>query len=57
MWTVIAIAFVFILWAPYGFGQTPCLYNPVTGRYQLCYHVTAGGTCAHFGAVCTYGDR
>lgn len=30
----------------------PCLFNPATNSYQLCYHLTAGGQCAHFGAAC-----
>ncbi|MDX1913979.1 MAG: hypothetical protein SFU55_00215 [Methylophilus sp.] len=29
-----------------------CLYNPATQAYQVCYHVTAGGQCAHFGSPC-----
>lgn len=36
-----------------GMNKTPCMFNPQNDRYQACYHVTAGGTCAHFGSVCT----
>ena len=30
-----------------------CMFNPSNSRYETCYHVTAGGTCAHFGSICT----
>lgn len=35
------------------YQKTPCMYNPATQQYQECYHVTADGRCAHFGAICT----
>jgi len=34
------------------FASEPCLYNPKSGFYQTCYHVTAGGECVHFGENC-----
>jgi hypothetical protein len=30
-----------------------CMFNPSNSRYETCYHVTAGGECAHFGTICT----
>ena len=32
--------------------KNQCLYNPATQAYQVCYHITAGGQCAHFGSPC-----
>lgn len=32
--------------------KNQCLYNPAAQAYQVCYHITAGGQCAHFGPPC-----
>ncbi len=33
-------------------GNGDCYYNPSTDSYQICYHVTAGGQCVHWGPPC-----
>lgn len=32
------------------YASQPYMYNPATGATQKCFHVTAAGTCAHYGA-------
>ncbi|NVJ61886.1 MAG: hypothetical protein HWE27_15960 [Gammaproteobacteria bacterium] len=34
-------------------NRNSCLFNPSNNRYETCFHVTAGGSCAHFGSACT----
>ena len=34
-------------------SDDPCMFNPQNNRYQTCFHVTADGSCAHFGFICT----
>jgi hypothetical protein len=29
-----------------------CMFNPQTNAMQECFHITAGGQCAHYGAPC-----
>lgn len=33
-------------------SRAPCLYDPGSETYKECFHVTADGKCAHFGAAC-----
>jgi hypothetical protein len=33
-------------------GNGTCRFNPATGRYQMCYHIGANGTCYHWGGGC-----
>tara|TARA_B100000242_G_scaffold196084_1_gene141619 strand:- start:8008 stop:8247 length:240 start_codon:yes stop_codon:yes gene_type:complete len=34
-------------------NNQPCMYNAQANAYQTCFHITAGGQCAHYGGVCT----
>ena len=36
-------------------GGTSCLHDAESGTYTECFHVTANGRCAHFGAACAAG--
>jgi hypothetical protein len=33
-------------------SSAPCMYDPASGRYAVCDHVTNDGLCASFGAAC-----
>lgn len=33
--------------------ETPCVFDPETQRMRECFHVTADGSCAHFGGNCS----
>jgi hypothetical protein len=32
--------------------ETPCLFNPATGRYQECYLTSAGDQCLQYAGPC-----
>ena len=39
-----------------GTRSTPkavCMWNPKTQGMSKCHHLTAGGSCAHYGAPCS----
>ncbi|HTJ46026.1 MAG TPA: hypothetical protein VL463_28170 [Kofleriaceae bacterium] len=37
-------------------SSSQCMYNPASGRYAVCAHVTNDGLCAAFGAPCGPGE-
>jgi hypothetical protein len=34
----------------------PCMYEPASGRYAVCNHMTNDGTCSAYGAGCGPGE-
>lgn len=38
-------------------AHNPCLFNPSTGSYQFCHHLTAGGQCIHYSTTCSNAGR
>ncbi len=37
---------------PMSTKKDPCMFNSSNNRYETCYHVTAGGSCVHYGSIC-----
>jgi hypothetical protein len=35
-----------------GTSPATCMWNPTTQGMAQCFHVTAGGQCAHYGGPC-----
>ena len=33
-------------------SETPCLFNPATGRYQECHLMSAGDQCLQYAGPC-----